>query len=116
MRVATAAAVGQGVSVWGAAVSLPLTAIGGIAIGLAVGWVIAWIRQRLNDTPVEILLSLVTGYAAYLLAEEVSASGILATVSAGLLTGWRSPPLFSSSDTRLDTLTVFAVLAPAAPK
>ena len=110
VRVATAAAVGQGVSVWGAAVSLPLTAIGGVAIGLAVGWVIAWIRQRLNDTPVEILLSLVTGYAAYLLAEEVGASGILATVSAGLLTGWRSPLLFSSSDTRLDTLSFWRAL------
>ena len=110
VRVATAAAVGQGVSVWGAAVSLPLTAIGGVAIGLAVGWVIAWIRQRLNDTPVEMLLSLVTGYAAYLLAEEVGASGILATVSAGLLTGWRSPQLFSSCDTRLDTLSFWRAL------
>jgi len=43
--------------------------LGGCAVGLAVGWVIAQIRARLEDTPVEITISLLTPYAAFLPAE-----------------------------------------------
>ena len=109
-RFAVAAVVGQSFSWWDVAWRLPVTALGGIAIGLAVGWGLAWIRQRLHDTPVEVTLSLVTPYAAYLPADRVGVSAVLAVVSAGLLTAWRSPMLFSSSDARLDTFSVWASL------
>lgn len=103
---AVAAAAGQGFSWWQAGLSLPLTAGGGVVVGLAVGWLIAWVRRRVEDTPVEITLSLVTAYAAYLAAEELGVSGILAVVSAGLFLGWRGHTL-ASAVTRLDVLSVW---------
>lgn len=64
-----------------------IIAAGGIVIGLAVGWVIAHLRARLTDLPVEITLSLLTPYAAYLPAELIGVSGVLAAVTAGLSSG-----------------------------
>src|SRR4029453_17428049 len=61
--------------------------IGGAAIGFAVGWVVAQIRSRIEDTPVEITISLLTPYAAFLPAEQLGASGVIATVVAGLYVG-----------------------------
>ena len=46
-----------------------------IAIGLAVGWVIAEIRKRLDDPPVEVTISLLSGYAAYVPAERARRLG-----------------------------------------
>jgi len=63
--------------------------IGRILIGLVVGWVTSWVRIRLTDTPVEITVSLITPYAAYLPAELLGASGVLAAVTAGLFLGRR---------------------------
>jgi len=67
--------------------------VGGIAIGLAVGAVVAEVRRRLDDIPVEITISLATGYAAYLPAEALGVSGVLAAVTAGIYMGWLAPEL-----------------------
>jgi Na+/H+ antiporter len=99
-RLAVAAAVAGGFSAWEAGLRLVGGAAGGVAVGLAVGWLIAEIRRRLDDPPVEIVVSLVTGYAAFLPAEKVGASGVLAAVTAGLYVGWRAPEL-ASATTRL---------------
>ena len=61
--------------------------LAGISIGLVVGVASSWIRHRLEDPAVSIAVSLLTGYAAYLGAEMIGASGILATVTAGLFIG-----------------------------
>ena len=61
--------------------------IAGISVGLFVGFAASWIRHRLEDPAVSIAVSLLTGYAAYLGAEMIDASGILATVTAGLFIG-----------------------------
>jgi len=98
-RVAVAAVAG-GFSLWEAGLRFVGSAVGGAAVGLAVGWLIAEIRRRLDDPPVEIVVSLVTGYAAYLPAEQLGASGVLAAVTAGLYVGWRAPELASAA-TRL---------------
>jgi CPA1 family monovalent cation:H+ antiporter len=63
--------------------------IGGVLVGLAVSWPIASLRRRLNDPPVEITISLLTPFAAYLPAEWLGVSGVLATATAGLFIGWR---------------------------
>ena len=47
--------------------------------------------MRGNDSLIEITLSLLTPYAAYILSDSVGASGVLAVVSAGLYSGWRDP-------------------------
>ena len=84
--VAIAAAVGGSFSPTSAAATFALI-VGGLAIGVAVGWVIAHIRSRIEDTPVEITISLLTPYAAFLSAERLGASGVIATVAAGLYLG-----------------------------
>ena len=62
---------------------------GGIAIGLAVGRLAAEILGRLDDPPVEVVLSLVIPFAAYLPADALGLSGVLAAVAAGLVIGSR---------------------------
>ncbi len=70
--------------------------VGGIIIGLAVGWLMAKIRHRVNDTPVELTLSLISPFVVYLPAELLGTSGILAVVTAGIYMGWRAPYLMNS--------------------
>jgi Na+/H+ antiporter len=88
------------VSVVGSLASFAFVALGGILIGLVVGWIVGWIRAHLNDTPVEITISLLTPYAAYLPAELLGVSGVLAAVAAGLFLGRRSS-LIMGSEARL---------------
>src|SRR4030088_2898455 len=61
---------------------------GGILVGFAVGLAIVWLRRRLNDAPVEITISLLTPFAAYLPADRLGFSGVLATVTAGGCFWW----------------------------
>jgi len=84
----------------GAAVSFVSVAVGGAVVGLAVGWVAVWLLSLLEDPPVEVLISLLIPFAAYLPAEAFGVSGVLATVAAGLFVGFRSPRVMRS-DTRL---------------
>ena len=69
-------------------------------MGLVVGWVASWLLSLLEDPPVEVLISLIVPFTAYLPAEELGVSGVLATVAAGLLVGFRAPRVMRS-DTRL---------------
>jgi len=69
---------------------------GGFLAGLAVGYGLGRLRDLLrrvhsSDTFIEITLSLLTPYAAYLAAERLGVSGVLAVVAAGLYSGWRDP-------------------------
>ncbi|HYV28995.1 MAG TPA: cation:proton antiporter, partial [Candidatus Eisenbacteria bacterium] len=57
-----------------------LVGIGGILVGLAVGAVTGWIQKPIDDPPIEITLSLLTPFAAYLCAEQLHVSGVLAVV------------------------------------
>ena len=86
-------AVGGTFSFTDAGMRFVLGAAGGIAIGLAVGWVIAEIRKRLDDPPVEVTISILSGYAAYVPAERIGASGVLAAVTIGIYIGWRAPEI-----------------------
>jgi CPA1 family monovalent cation:H+ antiporter len=86
-----------------------LASIGGIAIGLGVGYVAAWLRKRLDDPPTEISISLVTGYLAYLPAAAIGASGVLAAVTVGVYMGWRAPELITPA-TRLQAISVWEMV------
>jgi Na+/H+ antiporter len=70
---------------------------GGLAIGLLLGVVVAWIERHIDDAPIEITLSLLVPYAAYLAAEAVHASGVLSVVACGLWLSRRSAQFFSPS-------------------
>src|SRR5436190_1424366 len=84
------------VSVLGSLASFVFVALGGILIGLVVGWIAVWVRTRIDDTPVEVTISLLTPYAAYLPAEALGVSGVLAAVTAGLFIGRRSSQIMGS--------------------
>ena len=68
---------------------------GGIAVGLVVGWVVAIFERWIDDGPVEMVISVVVPYAAYLAGEELRVSGVLAVVACGLYLGRKSSALFS---------------------
>jgi Na+/H+ antiporter len=63
--------------------------VGGIAIGVVVGAVAALVLRWLDNPPVEVLLSLVIPFVAYLPADRLGLSGVLAAVTAGLIIGNR---------------------------
>jgi Na+/H+ antiporter len=108
-RVAVAAAVGGSFSLLDAGFEFFGAGIGGFAIGLAVGYVVTEIRRRLDDTTTEITISLLTGYAAFLPANELGLSGVLAAVTAGLYLGWKAPEI-STPEMRLQGAAVWEVL------
>jgi Na+/H+ antiporter len=108
-RIAVTAAVSGGFVAWQAGLRFVVGVAGGVAVGLLVGWLVAELRRRLDDSVVEIVVSLVTGYAAYLPAEQLGVSGVLAAVTAGLYIGWRAPELASAS-TRLLGFSFWEVL------
>ena len=107
-RVAVAA-VGGGFVAWQAGLRFVVGVAGGVAIGLAVGWLVAELRRRLDDPVVEIVVSVFTGYAAYLPADLLGVSGVLAAVTTGLYVGWRAPQL-ASATTRLLGFSFWEVL------
>ncbi|MEY2538778.1 MAG: monovalent cation/hydrogen antiporter [Verrucomicrobiota bacterium] len=71
-------------------------AVGGIAFGFVVGFFVRWVHQHLDDPPVQITISLLTPFLAYLPAERLHVSGILAVVTAGIYLGWHSPVIVSA--------------------
>ncbi len=84
-------AIGGSVSATEIAFDFALSAGGGLTIGLVTGWLVSWLRSRVTNPVTDGVVSLLTPWLAYLPAEEVHASGVLAVVVAGLLLGHRSP-------------------------
>lgn len=84
-------AIGGSVSATEIAFDFALSAGGGLAIALVTGWLVSWLRSRVTNPVTDGVVSLLTPWLAYLPAEEVHASGVLAVVVAGLLLGHRSP-------------------------
>jgi monovalent cation/hydrogen antiporter len=108
-RVALAAAVTGSFSATQAVGGFVLVGAGGVAVGLAVGWIVARLRRPLHDPPVEITISLLTPFAAYLPAEVLGVSGVLATVACGLYLGRQAPSLMEA-DTRVQGRAVWETL------
>ena len=65
--------------------------LGGIAVGGAVGWIASMVRRQLDQPDVEIAISVLTAYGAFLAGDRLGVSGVLAAVVAGLVMGVRSP-------------------------
>ena len=104
------AAVVSGSVAWGhLTVQFLVVGLGGIGIGLVVGYFAAAIQKRINDPPIEITLSLLTPFAAYLPAERLGVSGVLAVVTAGLHNGWHAPE-FTTARTRLQAGPVWHMI------
>jgi Na+/H+ antiporter len=82
-------------SLFGVTVGFFIVGLGGILIGLLIGWLAVQFHRRIEDPPIEITVSLLTPFAAYLLAERCYVSGVLAVVTAGLYIGRRTPEILS---------------------
>jgi monovalent cation/hydrogen antiporter len=108
-RVAVVAAVSGTFSIWEASLRFVWSVVGGIAIGLVVGFLTAEVRKRIENPPVEVTIALMTGYLAFIPANAASASGVLAVVTAGVYLGWRTPEL-TSVQTRLQGVAVWEIV------
>jgi Na+/H+ antiporter len=114
-RIGVAAVATGAFSLWQAGLQFVIGAVGGVAVGLAVGWLVLWVRRHVSQDPsVQNTISLLTPFAAYLLAEEpahyvwqelhfpgdFAFSGVLAVVAAGLYLG-RKGSYVITPETRL---------------
>ena len=108
-RVAVAAVVTGSFSAFYTGGLFLVTAGGGIAVGLAVGWLVRQIRIRLDNPPAEITISLMTGYVAFIPAELMGVSAVLAAVTAGIYLGWYTPEL-TTAQVRLQGLAVWEIV------
>jgi monovalent cation/hydrogen antiporter len=82
---------------------------GGIVVGLVIGALIYLLQRKIDDPPVEITVMLIAPYLAYLSAETVHCSGVLATVVCGLYLGRKRSEILSTF-ARLDTSAVWNTL------
>jgi Na+/H+ antiporter len=92
----------------------------GVAVGLVLGFVAHRVRMRIDDPVIENVIGLLLPFVAYISAEELSGSGVLAVVAAGLFVGFNSPrtgyatrlqerPFWAAADVLLEGF-VFALI------
>jgi Na+/H+ antiporter len=78
--------------------------LGGIGYGLVVAVVIGRVRQRVHDPASQILISLIAPFVAYIPAEELNVSGVLATVVTGAYLGTRTDGLIQPASRAAGTM------------
>jgi CPA1 family monovalent cation:H+ antiporter len=106
---AVAAVVTGSFSLWHATWRFGVDVVGGVAIGLAVGFALRQARRRINNSPTEIAIALLSGYFAYLPAQAAGVSAVLAVVTVGIYVGWYTPEL-TTVQTRLQGDAVWEIL------
>ena len=108
-KFAVAAVLTGAFSLMDAAVQFAVVSVGGIAIGVALAFVYIAVHKRLGDPFIEVLTVLTIPYAAYLAAESLGTSGVLAVVAAGLVRG-RYAPEIVSAEMRIMARSVWNIL------
>jgi CPA1 family monovalent cation:H+ antiporter len=108
-RFAVVAALTGAFSLAEASVTLVAVAVGGIVIGLAVGALVRSVTARVDDPVFSVVITFLAPVAAYLPAEKLELSGVLATVAAGIYLG-RHAPRNMSSDVRLAGQAAWQIL------
>lgn len=100
---ATAETAGLGLTLLSGVVEFIRVSAGGIAIGVGLGWVASWVIGRVDDYLIEITVTTVLAFGAYLIAERVHVSGVLAVVGAGIVCGTLGPRGMSPTTPRSAT-------------
>jgi Na+/H+ antiporter len=108
-RVAVAAVVTGSFSMLETGGLFVVSAVGGVAVGLGVAWIVRQARRRLDNPPAEVTISLLTGYFAFIPAELLGVSAVLAAVTAGIYMGWYTPEL-TTSLVRLQGVAVWEIV------
>ena len=109
-KVAVAAAIGESFSAGHTVLEFFRDAGGGLAIGLAVGWAIGEVRRRVTDINTELTISLFSAYGAFVPADQLGVSGVLAVVACGVYLGFRAPEI-SSPESRMLATGLWSTLA-----
>ncbi|MCW2988841.1 MAG: Na+/H+ antiporter [Solirubrobacterales bacterium] len=107
--IALGVATGGAFSLGDAALEFVVVSLGGLAVGLAVGFLSIRVIRRQDDASLVVVLTVLTAYGAYIGAEEAGVSGILAAVVAGLYGGYQAPRSVDA-DTRLTSIAFWNVL------
>ncbi|NYD70624.1 cation:proton antiporter [Herbiconiux flava] len=76
---------------WGIILEFVIAVAVGVGVGLLVGWVFALIRKQLRSPVLDTSLSLITPFVAFIPAQFLHGSGVLAVVVAGLYLGFKAP-------------------------
>ncbi len=108
-KFALAAAATGAFSILDATWEFTYSVAGGVAVGVGVGAVVAFVRRRVEDAPTEAVLSIGTAYFAYLPADALGLSGVVAAVTAGIYLGWRAS-LLTSPQTRTQLVALWQLL------
>ena len=108
-RVALTAAVEGTFSAGGAGLDFVLAGVGGVVLGLMIGWGSMEVVRRQEDVALTIFFTLLTAYAAYIIGEELHVSGVLACVVSGIYGGWKAPVSFSA-EMRLTGVAFWGVM------
>lgn len=96
------AAVGVGISLWQAAGQFVWAVLAAVVIGVVVGRLNLLVRARISDAIAGVAFSLVVPYVAYIPAEHLGASGLVAAVAAGVVTGDGAPHRMGAGDRMTD--------------
>lgn len=107
-RIAVGAATGGAIGLGDAALEFIAVAAGGIVVGLLVGVAANLFIRRQTDSGLVIVLTVLTAYGAYIGAEQVDVSGVLAAVVAGVYGGYKAPRSLDA-DTRLSAVAFWGV-------
>jgi Na+/H+ antiporter len=113
-KFALAAAVTGVFSLANASVTFVLVAVGGLAVGVALSWLVGRLRSWMiargwDDPATHVVFMLLLPFAAYVLAERLGASGILSAVAAGMMQSWLDL-LPRQTSTRLLNRSVWSLL------
>jgi CPA1 family monovalent cation:H+ antiporter len=108
-QVAVAAALTGTFSFGYAAADFLLASAGGIAVGLAMGWLSVQLLRHIDDTPIEVIITFLASFLVYLAAETLHVSGVLAAVFAGIYMG-RFGPRVMSPQTRVEGEAVWQIV------
>lgn len=106
-RFALAAVITGTFSIWEASYKFVIVAVGGIVLGLIMGYIFKWIhRITPNNATTDTVLTFLTPFIVYLFAESIHISGVLALVTCGLFLSWNSSEIFTQQ-TRLQAYSTW---------
>jgi CPA1 family monovalent cation:H+ antiporter len=92
-----------------AVASFGVLALGGVAAGVAFGWLVTLLLGRLRDPTLSVIASFLAAWAAYIVGEALYVSGVLTTVACGLVMGWRQHAVLPAV-TRIQAQAVWKVI------
>jgi Na+/H+ antiporter len=108
-RFAVAAALTGTFSAGSAVISFGTLAIGGVVVGFAFGWLMTALLIRMRDPTLTVISSFLAAWVSYIVGEQLHVSGVLSTVTCGLVMGWKQHTVLSAA-TRTQAGAVWEVI------